>query len=91
MKGVDTRLEETRKAVRWTASIVLNCWPRTLLSSVSIDNRDSLMGVSQRRLAQKEQANKALSTKVARPDIRASTTHINEMNKAVTGHLAEVQ
>jgi tol-pal system protein YbgF len=41
------------------------------------------------RLAQEEQANKALSTKVE-SDIKASTTYINEMNKAVTGHLGEV-
>ncbi len=41
------------------------------------------------RLAQEEQASKALSTKVE-SDIRASTTYINEMNKAVTGHLGEV-
>ncbi len=50
--------------------------------------RDSLTGLSE-RLAQEEQANKALSTKVE-SDIRASTAHINEMNKAVTGHLGEV-
>jgi tol-pal system protein YbgF len=50
--------------------------------------RDSLTGLNE-RLAQEEQANKALSTKVE-TDIRTSTTHINDMNKAVTGHLAEV-
>jgi tol-pal system protein YbgF len=89
MKGVDTRLEEQRKAAMDSQNRAeLLATKFAQFSQALTGFRDSLTGVSE-RLAQEEQANKALSTKVD-TDIRASTTHINEMNKAVTGHLAEV-
>jgi tol-pal system protein YbgF len=89
MKGVDTRLEEQRKAaVDSQNRSDLLATKFAQFSQALTGFRDSLTGMSE-RLAQEEQANKALSTKVE-TDIRASTTHINEMNKAVTGHLAEV-
>jgi tol-pal system protein YbgF len=89
MKGVDTRLEEQRKAaVDSQNRSELLATKFAQFSQALTGFRDSLTGLNE-RLAQEEQANKALSTKVE-TDIRTSTTHINDMNKAVTGHLAEV-
>lgn len=89
MKSVDARLEEQRKvAVESQNRSDQLAAKFTQFSQTLTGFRDSLTGVSE-RLAQEEQANKALSTKVE-SDIRGSTTHVNEMNKAVTGHLGEV-
>jgi tol-pal system protein YbgF len=89
MKSVDARLEEQRKAASDSQNrSELLAAKFSQFSQTLTGFRDSLTGLSE-RLAQEEQANKALSTKVE-SDIRASTTHINEMNKAVTGHLGEV-
>lgn len=89
MKSVDARLEEQRKAAADSQNrSELLAAKFSQFSQTLTGFRDSLTGLSE-RLAQEEQANKALSTKVE-SDIRASTTHINETNKAVTGHLGEV-
>jgi tol-pal system protein YbgF len=89
MKSVDVRLEEQRKAaVDSQNRSDLLAAKFAQFSQALTGFRDSLTGVSE-RLVQEEQANKALSTKLE-TDIRTSTTHINEMNKAVTGHLGEV-
>lgn len=89
MKSVDARLEEQRKAaVESQNRSELLATKFSQFSQTLTGFRDSLTGLSE-RLAQEEQANKALSSKVE-SDIRASTTHINETNRAVTGHLGEV-
>ena len=89
MKSVDGRLEEQRKTAADSQNrSELLASKFSQFSQTLTGFRDSLTGLSE-RLAQEEQANKALSTKVE-SDIRASTAHINEMNKAVTGHLGEV-
>jgi chromosome segregation ATPase len=76
MKGVDTRLEEQRKAaVDSQNRSDLLATKFAQFSQALTGFRDSLTGMSE-RLAQEEQANKALSTKVE-TDIRASTTLIN--------------
>ncbi|MDE3050180.1 MAG: hypothetical protein KGJ48_09800, partial [Nitrospirota bacterium] len=85
MKSVDARLEEQRKAaVESQNRSELLATKFSQFSQTLTGFRDSLTGLSE-RLAQEEQANKALSSKVE-SDIRASTTHINETNRAVTGH-----
>lgn len=89
MKSVDVRLEEQRKAAADSQNrSELLATKFSQFSQTLSGFRDSLTGLSE-RLAQEEQANKALSSKVD-SDIRASTTHINETNRAVTGHLGEV-
>jgi tol-pal system protein YbgF len=89
MKSVDARLEEQRKVAADSQNrSELLATKFSQFTQTLTGFRDSLTGLSE-RLAQEEQANKALSSKVE-SDIRASTTHINETNKAVTGHLGEV-
>lgn len=89
MKNVDARLEEQRKVAAESQNRSDQLAAKFSQFSQTLTGfRDSLTTLNE-RLAQEEQANKALSTKVE-SDIRASTTHINETNKAVTGHLGEV-
>ncbi len=82
-KQMETLRKELIEAVQKTNSALMKSMDARLE-----EQRKTATALSE-RLAQEEQANKALSTKVE-SDIKASTTYINEMNKAVTGHLAEV-
>jgi tol-pal system protein YbgF len=82
-KQMETLRKELIEAVQKTNSALMKSVDARLE-----EQRKTATAFSE-RLAQEEQANKALSTKVE-SDIKASTTYINEMNKAVTGHLGEV-
>jgi tetrahydromethanopterin S-methyltransferase subunit G len=82
-KQVETLRKELIEAVQKTNSALMKSMDARLE-----EQRKTATALSE-RLAQEEQANIALSTKVE-SDIKASTTYINEMNKAVTGHLGEV-
>ncbi|MEY4705302.1 MAG: hypothetical protein RL042_1507 [Nitrospirota bacterium] len=78
MKNVDARLEEQRKAAADSQNRVEQLAAKFAQFSQSLAGfRDSLTGLSE-RVSQEEQASKA------------SMTHLNEMNKTVTGYLGEV-
>lgn len=78
MKNVDARLEEQRKAAADSQNRVEQVAAKfTQFSQALAGFRDSLTGLSE-RVSQEEQASKA------------SMTHLNEMNKTVTGYLGEV-
>jgi tol-pal system protein YbgF len=91
---MNSRLDDVNKQMEILGKELIEAVQKTnsaLMKSVDArleEQRKTAAAVSE-RLAQEEQANKALSTKVE-SDIKSSTTYINEMNKAVTGHLAEV-
>ena len=77
-KSLDARLEEQHKALVDTQARTEQLSAKFAQFSQSLTAfRDSLTGLSE-RISQEEQAGKS------------SATHINEMNKEVTGHLAEV-
>jgi septal ring factor EnvC (AmiA/AmiB activator) len=77
-KSLDTRLEEQHKALADTQVRTEQLSSKFAQFSQSLTAfRDSLTGLSE-RVSQEEQAGKA------------SATHINEMNKEVSGYLAEV-
>jgi tol-pal system protein YbgF len=91
---MNSRLDDVNKQMETLRKELIEAVQKTnsaLMKSVDarLEEQRKAVTVLSERLAQEEQANKALSTKVE-SDIRASTTHINEMNKAVTGHLGEV-
>jgi tol-pal system protein YbgF len=91
---MNSRLDDVNKQMETLRKELIEAVQKTnsaLMKSVDArleEQRKTATALSE-RLAQEEQANKALSTKVE-SDIKASTTYINEMNKAVTGHLGEV-
>ena len=91
---MNSRLDDVNKQMEILGKELIEAVQKTnsaLMKSVDArleEQRKTAAAVSE-RLAQEEQANKALSTKIE-SDIKASTTYINEMNKVVTGHLAEV-
>jgi tol-pal system protein YbgF len=91
---MNSRLDDVNKQMETLRKELIEAVQKTnsaLMKSVDArleEQRKTTTALSE-RLAQEEQANKALSTKVE-SDIKASTTYINEMNKAVTGHLGEV-
>jgi tol-pal system protein YbgF len=77
-KSLDARLEEQRKSLGDNQVRTEQLSAKFAQFNQSLTAfRDSLTGLSE-RMSQEEQAGKA------------SATHINEMNKAVTGYLAEV-
>ena len=77
-KSLDVRLEEQHKTLADTQARAEQLSAKFAQFSQSLTAfRDSLTGLSE-RLSQEEQASKA------------SATHINETNKAVTGYLGEV-
>jgi len=77
-KSLDARLEEQQKALADNQARVEQLSTKFVQFSQSLTAfRDSLTGLSE-RVSQEEHAS------------TSSTTHINEMNKAVTGHLGEV-
>ena len=77
-KSLDARLEEQHKAVADNQARAEQLSAKFAQFSQSLTAfRDSLTGLSE-RVSQEEQASKA------------SAIHINEMNKAVTGYLGEV-
>ena len=77
-KSLDARLEEQHKALADTQVRTEQLSSKFAQFSQSLTAfRDSLTGLSE-RISQEEQAGKA------------SATHINEMNKEVSGYLAEV-
>ena len=91
---MNSRLDDVNKQMETLRKELIEAVQKTnsaLMKSVDArleEQRKTATALSE-RLAQEEQANKALSTKVEF-DIKASTSYINEMNKAVTGHLGEV-
>jgi tol-pal system protein YbgF len=77
-KSLDVRLEEQHKTVAENQARAEQLSAKFAQFSQSLTAfRDSLTGLSE-RVSQEEQASKA------------SATHINDTNKAVTGHLGEV-
>ena len=91
---MNSRLDDVNKQMETLRKDLIEAVQKTnsaLMKSVDarLEEQRKAVTVLNERLAQEEQANKALSTKVE-SDIRASTTHLNEMNKAVTGYLGEV-
>jgi tol-pal system protein YbgF len=77
-KGLDARLEEQHKALADNQARTEQMSAKFAQFSQSLTAfRDSLVGLSE-RMSQEEQAGKV------------SATHVNEMNKEVTGYLAEV-
>jgi tol-pal system protein YbgF len=89
VKNIDARLEEQRKAVADNQNRTEQLAAKFTQFSQSLTAfRESLSGLSE-RVGQGELATKTLASKVE-TDATASTTHLNEMNKAVTGHLGDV-
>jgi tol-pal system protein YbgF len=91
---MNSRLDDVNKQMETLRKELIEAVQKTnsaLMKSVDarLEEHRKTETVLSERLAQEEQVNKALLSKVE-SDIRASTTHINEMNKAVTGHLGEV-
>jgi tol-pal system protein YbgF len=91
---MNSRLDDVNKQMETMRKELIEAVQKTnsaLMKSVDarLEEQRKAVTVLSERLAQEEQASKALSTKVE-SDIRGATTHINEMNKAVTGHLGEV-
>lgn len=88
-KSLDTRLEEQRKAAVESQARSEQLSTKFAQFNQSLTAfRESLTGLSE-RVGQGEQATKALTEKVD-TDTRSSVAHVNDMNKAVTGHLGEV-
>lgn len=88
-KSLDARLEEQRKAAVESQARSEQLSAKFAQFNQSLTAfRESLTGLSE-RVGQDEQATKALSEKVD-TDTRSSVAHVNDMNKAVTGHLGEV-
>jgi tol-pal system protein YbgF len=89
VKNIDTRLEEQRKAVADNQNRTEQLAAKFMQFSQSLTGfRESLSGLSE-RVGQGELATKTLASKLE-ADANTSTTHLNEMNKAVTGHLGDV-
>ncbi len=89
VKSVDAKLDEHRKALADNQAKTDQLAAKfTQFSQTLTGFRESLTGLSE-RVAQDEQANKALAAKVE-ADTKASTAHINETTKVMTGHLGEV-
>ena len=88
-KGVDAKLDEQRKALADNQSQTEQLTTKFAQFSQALTGfRDSVTALGD-RVAQEEQANKALAAKVE-ADTRASTAHINETTKTMSGHLGEV-
>jgi tol-pal system protein YbgF len=91
---MNSRLDDVNKQMEALRKELIEAVLKTnsaLMKNVDarLEEQRKVVSTLSERLAQEEQANKALSSKVE-SDIKASTTHINEMNKAVTSHLGEV-
>jgi tol-pal system protein YbgF len=86
-KSMDLKLDEQRKADTQTRTELMSTkfgqFNQTLAGF-----RESLTSLAE-RIAQEEQANKALAAKVDM-DTKASASHINETTKTMSGHLNEV-
>ena len=88
-KSMDVKLEEQRKALGDSQARTDQLAAKfTQFNQALTGFRDSLTSLSE-RVAQEEQANKALSAKIE-TDTKASTAHVNETTKAMSGHLSEV-
>ena len=88
-KSMDVKLDEQRKALADTQVRTEQLSAKfTQFNQALTGFRDSLTSMNE-RVAQEEQANKALATKIE-ADTKASTLHVNETTKSMSGHLNEV-
>ena len=88
-KSLDVKFDEQRKALGDTQVRTDQLSGKfTQFNQALTGFRDSLTSMNE-RIAQEEQANKALAAKIE-ADTKASTTHINETTRTMSGHLTEV-
>ena len=88
-KSVDVKLDDQRKALTDTQARTEQLSAKfTQFNQALTGFRDSLTSMGE-RIGQEEQANKALAAKMD-ADTKASTLHINETTKTMSGHLSEV-
>jgi tol-pal system protein YbgF len=88
-KSLDVKLDEQRKGLADTQVRNEQLSAKfTQFNQALTGYRDSLTSLNE-RMTQEEQANKALAAKLE-ADTRASTSHINETTKTMSGHLGEV-
>ena len=88
-KSIDVKFDEQRKALGDTQVRTDQLSAKfTQFNQALTGFRDSLTSMNE-RIAQEEQANRALAAKIE-ADTKASTTHINDTTKTMSGHLTEV-
>ena len=88
-KSLDVKLEEQRKALADNQARTEQLSTKFAQFNQALAGfRESLSSLGD-RIAQEEQASKALAAKVE-ADTKASTAHINETTRSMSGHLGEV-
>ncbi len=88
-RSMDVKLEEQRKALADNQVRTEQLSAKfTQVNQALTGFRDSLTSLGD-RIGQEEQATKALAVKVE-ADTKASTSHINETTRTMSGHLGEV-
>jgi tol-pal system protein YbgF len=88
-KSMDVKLDEQRKSLADSQARTEQLSAKFTQFNQALQGfRDSLTTMGE-RIAQEEQANKALAAKID-VDTKASTAHINETTKTMSGHLNEV-